>query len=138
MTWSISSILALPLMSSFMESQKKSRAWWSCSIVGYFLKIAELCGSFTSCSRASRPPCHHRVRGPPPPPPEEPLVLPPDPELALIMVIVLLVLALLAGLSVTVSWTVTLPAPLVTRVAVLPVVLPEKLAKLLPDVMDQA
>ena len=56
MTRSISSILALPLMSSFMESQKKSMAWWFCVKVEYFLKMAELCGSLTSCSRASRPP----------------------------------------------------------------------------------
>ena len=55
-TWSISSILALPLMSSFMESQKKSMAWWSAIMAGYFLKMLELWGSFTSCSMASRPP----------------------------------------------------------------------------------
>jgi len=41
-------------------------------------------------------------------------------------------------LSVTVSCTVTLPAPLVTRVAVLPLVLPEKLAMSLPEMMAQA
>jgi hypothetical protein len=40
-------------------------------------------------------------------------------------------------LSVTVSVTVTLPAALVTSVAVLPVVPPEKLARLLPEVMAQ-
>ena len=56
MTMSISSILALPLMSSFMESQKKSMAWWLPVKVGYFLKIEELAGSLTSCSRARRPP----------------------------------------------------------------------------------
>ena len=56
MTWSISSILAEPLISSFRESQKKSRAWWFPTMAGYFLKMLELCGSFTSCSRASSPP----------------------------------------------------------------------------------
>ena len=46
----------LPFTSSFMESQKKSRARWSCRMVLYFLKMLELCGSLMSCSRASRPP----------------------------------------------------------------------------------
>ena len=58
--------------------------------------------------------------------------------MGLVTVIVALEVALLPRLSVTVSCTVTLPAPLVTRVAVGPLVLPEKLAMPPPEVMAQA